>query len=137
LLEDAPSSWLFVTLLRRLPRDRGAPAVVVSAATHADLTVDPDGYWFQCAGGERVNIRRRGPARLLLLAMIERHRDKPGSAFDLDELFDIGWPDQHIDIEAAYKRVYAAIGTLRRLGLDDLIVTTDDGYLIAPSASVS
>ena len=138
LLSGESHRWLFVTLLRRLPRAVVDQPVVAATPAHSpDLRVDPNGYWFETADGTRVDIRRRGPARLLLLAMVERHRSTPGEAFDLDELFEVGWPDdQQIDIEAAYKRVYAAIGTLRRLGLEDLIVTTDDGYLIAPNTLV-
>ena len=133
---DAP--WLFARLVADVPR--GVPQsdkVREPDGVHADLTIDRDGYWFVTSGGERVDIRRRGPARLLLLAMADRHAQEPGHAFDLDELFEIGWPGQAIPIDAAYKRVYAAIGTLRRLGLDDILVTTDEGYLIAPTVTVA
>lgn len=130
LLEGTAHPWTFVRLLRRLPRAQPASAPPPKRSA-ADLVLDENGYWFEVEG-ERVDIRRRGPARLLLTAMVEQTLDEPGVPFDLDALFDIGWPGQSIDIESAHKRVYAAIGTLRRLGLEDVIVTTDEGYLIDP-----
>jgi predicted ATPase len=126
---DTEPRWLFARLVADWLDSEGKPDTPV---TQADLIVDANGFWFR-VDDEEIDIRRRGPARLILLAMAR----EPGRAFDLAELFEIGWPDQgNIDPDAADKRVYAAIGTLRKLGLSDLLVTTDQGYLLDPSLEV-
>ena len=71
-------------------------------------------------------------ARLLALA----HRSGPAEPIDVYEMFDIGWPGEKAGAEAAADRVYWVIGTLRRLGLRDLLVTTDDGYHLARGTRV-
>ena len=136
--EAAKSLPLFARLAERL-HERPPPEKAPESAGTPDLTLDANGFWFRTSSDdEPVDIRRRGPARTLLLAFVERHNASPGAAIDLDALFELGWPDQgNIDVDAAHKRVYAAIGTLRKLGLQDYIVTTDEGYLLDPSLNVA
>lgn len=100
------------------------------------LAIDSNFYWFELAAQERVDIRRRGPARLLLEAFVRNHAEEPGEPLDLDALFQAGWPDEKISLDAANKRVYAAIGTLRRLGFSDVLLTVDEGYLLDPSLDI-
>lgn len=130
-LDEIPR-WLFARLLARYVESAELGHVSEPQSGEADLVVDSNGFWFR-VGDDEVDIRRRGPARLILLQMARR----PGTAFDLAELFEIGWPEQgNIDPEAADKRVYAAVGTLRKLGLGDLLMTTDQGYLLDPTIEV-
>lgn len=95
----------------------------------AELVVGPDCEWFRCAD-ESVDLRRRKSIKLILKHLVELHASKPGVGADAHALFDIGWPGQEIDPEDAARRVYWAIRTLRKNGLDELILTSDDGYLI-------
>ena len=100
------------------------------------LKVHLDLRWFEIAGERRVSLQRRGPLRLVLRELVERHRQRPGTAATLNELFDAGWAGQRTTPQSGAARVYVALATLRRLGLRPLLQTRDDGYLIDPDAAV-
>lgn len=50
----------------------------------------------------------------------------------VDELFAAGWPGERIGRRAARNRVHVGLSTLRRLGLSGVLVSSDEGYRIAP-----
>ena len=54
-----------------------------------------------------------------------------------DELIAAGWPGERIGAEAARKRLRTAIWTLRKMGLEPILLTRDDGYLIDPTVVVA
>jgi tetratricopeptide (TPR) repeat protein len=93
--------------------------------------------------GERVVLReieldfsRRGPLKRVLLALVAAHARGPGSALSAAEVQAAGWPGERMLPESAAARVYMAIRRLRGLGLDALILTSDEGYSIDPRAQV-
>ena len=96
-----------------------------------DLAVSEDGTWFEVAG-TRVDVARRGAVRRILAALATTRLDEPSRALSVDELFQIGWPGERIPYESQVRRVYTAIWTLRTLGLETLLLTRDEGYLIDP-----
>ena len=98
------------------------------------LRVHEEARWFELAG-ERVGMSRRGPPRLILKALIGA-QDRGLGALDGAALVAHGWPGQRILANAAATRVRVAVATLRKLGLRDVILTRDDGYLIDPAVSV-
>ena len=46
-------------------------------------------------------------------------------------------PAQAKELEAARKRLRTAIWTLRKMGLEPILLTRDDGYLIDPTVVVA
>src|SRR5688500_13454533 len=48
--------------------------------------IGADGSWFRAPGGERVDLVRRKPLRLLLDRMAKEHVTNPGRALSWDEL---------------------------------------------------
>lgn len=129
-------------LVRRLAQGPRAPRQAATRqenqadALHAfEMRVGPKARWFQTPGGEEVDLRRRKSIRLVLDHLVRMHEDD-GEATDVHALFDIGWPGDKAAPDTAAERVYWAIRTLRKLGLEDLIITTDDGYLLDPDARV-
>jgi predicted ATPase len=88
--------------------------------------------WFAVGGGAQVDLSRRGPLRLLLRALAEHRQDAPGVGLSAERLFAAGWPGQRAQPQAAAARVYTAVATLRRLGLDAVLKRHDDGYLLDP-----
>jgi biotin operon repressor len=54
----------------------------------------------------------------------------------VDALLAAGWPGERVDYEAGVARVYTTIQRLRALGLQNVLVTQDDGYLLDPSTPV-
>ena len=57
----------------------------------------------------------------------------PVGTFDL---LSAGWPDEAVAPLAGANRVYVAIATLRKLGLERFLVRTKDGYALDPGARV-
>lgn len=100
------------------------------------LVVSDDARWFRRDGRDGVNLGRRGALRLLLAALVDRRVRAPGTALSMDEMIAAGWPDERIAFESAQARVYTSVQRLRALGLEELLLTRGDGYLINPSVDV-
>lgn len=86
-----------------------------------------DGAGFSLPDGARVDLRRYGAPRYILrrLAAAWCAGEGPLSAAALVEA---GWPGERMRPESGLARVYTAVRTLRRLGLDGRLVTEDGGY---------
>ena len=103
----------------------------------ADLTLGADARWFLTAEQDApVELGRRTSIRLVLAHLVDRLASAPGEPAEVYDLFDVGWPGQEIDPELAAERVYWAVRTLRNLGLRDLLLTQDGGYLLDPKTTV-
>ena len=111
-----------------------APAGTPSAP--AALTIGPEGTWFQRPGGGRVELRRRRALRLILDRLARLHHQQPGAGIDVYDMFEVGWPGESAAPETAAARVYWAIRSLRKLGLEDVILTSDAGYILDPHTTV-
>lgn len=99
------------------------------------IQVADDGTWFTTDSG-RVDVARRGAVRRILAALTSARIGQPAKALSVDELFQIGWPGERIPYESQVRRVYTAIWTLRTLGLDGVLLTRDEGYLLDPKRAV-
>jgi predicted ATPase/Tfp pilus assembly protein PilF len=120
---------------RELPE--GTPRPELPPETQLDaLVVAPDASWFEPPGGGRVDIARRGPLRLVLQGLVEQRLLAPGVGLTSGRVFELGWPGERALPAAAANRVYAAIRTLRALGLDGLLKRHGDGYLLEPTVRV-
>ncbi len=82
--------------------------------------------------GREVDLSRRKNVRLILLALAKARRDRPGGALTPEALIEAGWPSEKMRAEAATKRLHTAIWTLRSLGLDEALLSTDEGYFLDP-----
>jgi tetratricopeptide (TPR) repeat protein len=130
--EDARTSLdvrFAMRILLQALEPRSAPA--------GDLRIGPGAAWFARGdGGGRVDLRRRGALRRILAALVQQHDARVDVALDHDALMGHGWPGERLLPEAAGTRLRVAIATLRRLGLREIIVTRDDGYLLDPAVRV-
>jgi predicted ATPase/predicted negative regulator of RcsB-dependent stress response len=114
----------------------GALRPTPPGAAHA-LVVLPGGHGFRLPrAAAPVSLSRRAPLRGILELLSRRRRDAPGEAVQVDDLIRAGWPGEKIRAEAALNRLYVALTTLRKLGLRDLLVTADGGYLLDPAVPV-
>jgi hypothetical protein len=102
----------------------------------AALVLGPDARWFVLPSGDRVELGRRRTLRRILLALANEH-SLGGKAVSADALLRAGWLGERVKAVAGNARVRVAISTLRSLGLCNLIVKTDDGYLLAPHVAVT
>lgn len=110
-------------------------AVLESNDNAESLAVADDGTWFQTPQG-RVDVARRGAVRRILVALARARVDSSLKALTVDELFEIGWPGERIPYESQVRRVYTAVWTLRTLGLEGMLLTRDEGYLLDPKRAV-
>lgn len=122
---------------QRLERALRAAAEQRAAATGAAaLRVTADGKWFRMAGAQGVPLFRRQSLALVLAHLLALRIDSPGEGATLEDLFHAGWPGDRADAHSAAMRVHQAVATLRKLGLRQLLVRKEDGYLLDANAPV-
>jgi predicted ATPase len=100
------------------------------------LALVDEGLRFTIDGGEPVDLSRRGPLRRVLHALVDARVRAPGNALGVHDILDAGWPGEKVQAEAGANRVYTAIRQLRRMGLEDYLLTRDAGYLLDPEKPV-
>lgn len=99
--------------------------------------VGADTRWFRLDGAEPVDITRRGALRRILEALVDQRLTAPGEPLGLEEVIEIGWPGETIMPDSGARRVYTTINRLRELGVQDILLTTDDGYMLDPDVAVA
>jgi len=110
-----------------LPADAPADALVVSAR----------GLWFRMPHGDVVSIARWRPLQRLLERLAERRETAPGEPLTVEALISAGWPGERMLPKAGATRVYTAIATLRRLGLRELLLKGDRGYMLRADVPIT
>jgi hypothetical protein len=100
------------------------------------MMVGPDARWMITPSGDRWDLGRYGPARRLLARLVAHRLEHPGATLSAEALIEAGWPGEKMRHTAGLLRVYSAIRRLRRLGLESVLLTRDDGYLLDPEAEV-
>jgi tetratricopeptide (TPR) repeat protein len=80
-----------------------------------------------------------GVIRMLLgsLALDGRRLADPGLALPGGALIEAGWPGSRAGSASAQNRMHVAISTLRKLGLDALLRSTPEGYLLDPAVPLA
>jgi hypothetical protein len=103
-------------------------------ASHKALVVGPDGVWFRAPKAKSsVRLHRRPALKRIVHELAQKRARSPGEALRITELVAAGWPGERVLAEAGTDRVYAAVATLRKLGLKGILLQQDDGYLFDPS----
>lgn len=107
----------------RRERARAASAAPRDAEMWA---VASDARWFTTPEGERVDLLSRPVLMRLLrvLLRVEQPLDVPTLTAEI-------WPGTKLVAESGAARVYAAVATLRRLGLRDALVRREEGYCLS------
>ncbi len=101
------------------------------------LLIDHDRRWIRLPGRVRwVRFGRQTVLWRLLAELSEARLRAPGQPISAEALIAAGWPGQSVHPTSAQNRLHVAVNALRKLGLRPLIVTRDDGYLLAPSVRV-
>lgn len=121
-----PSSWV--------PHDP-TRIYIPNAANRPLLRLDAEARRVTLPDGTSLDFSRRGPLRLLLLALC--HAKQRSENLGVSDLLEAAWPDEVITYDAARMRVYTSIKRLRRLGLEDWIETVDEGYRLRDELDVT
>ncbi|MDI1442654.1 tetratricopeptide repeat protein [Polyangium sp. 6x1] len=135
LLGEAPPAAFAgcseVRLALRLRSPASAPH------TTPPLLLARDGSWFRAPGSDAsIPLDRRKAIRGVLRALARQREERPGEAASVAALIEAGWPGERILASAGAERVYAAVATLRRLGLQGVIQQKAGGYLLSPEYPV-
>lgn len=109
-----------------------APRPESGLRSRASLAVDADGRWFQLPGEAVVSLQRWRSLQRVLARLAEERRERPGGPLSVEALVLAGWPGERMLARAGATRVYTAIASLRRMGLRDVLLSTDQGYMLAP-----
>src|SRR5690606_3182104 len=102
-------------------------AKVRRASGPRSLVVAADARWFAPPAGARVDVAKKRVLRRLLAALVERRLEAPGTALSRAELLEAGWPGERMRPDSALSRLYVSVASLRRLGLEDVLLTAGDG----------
>lgn len=100
------------------------------------LVVARDGAAFQAPGGPPVDLGKRYILHRILLALLEIRQRSPSAGLEMDALMEAGWPGEFMSQASGANRVYVAIATLRREGLEDVLIKRPAGYMLDPSVPV-
>jgi len=101
------------------------------------LVVSSRGLWFRMPHGDVVSIARWRPLQRLLERLAERRETAPGEPLTVEALISAGWPGERMLPKAGATRVYTAIATLRRLGLRELLLKGDRGYMLRADVPIA
>lgn len=118
---------------------RHAPAASTTAAPQrsGEVVVAHDGAWLRLPGrAESLQIGRAGALRRIVQHLAEERLRRPGRSSSPQALVRVGWPGERILPAAARNRLHVSIARLRRLGMADLLLHQDDGYLLDPQVPV-
>lgn len=123
--------------LRPVPTtfQRVVQAFLEQLVTPSRLVVAADGSFFDRMG-QRVLLRSYRVLGALLARLAERRLSTPGQPVPAPELVAAGWPNERIADRAARNRLRVALATLRKVGLRDVLITKDGGYMIDPGFDV-
>lgn len=115
----------------------GSETELRSAPARPTLAVAADGGWFDWEPAGRVDVSRRAALKRMLAELVSARERQPGRGIALDRLFEAAWPGAKIRPESRAARVYVSVGTLRKLGLGNVLLRQDDGYLLDPAVPVA
>ncbi len=106
-------------------------ALFAEARETPPLFVAHDGSFFRSPDApEQVSLARRKALRAIVSALVEARLARPGVPLSVEALVGAGWPGERVLATAGAERVYAAVATLRRLGLRGFLVQQGEGYLL-------
>ncbi|MEM9069710.1 MAG: tetratricopeptide repeat protein [Myxococcota bacterium] len=113
-----------------------APQVREEPKTEDALIVAKDASYFVPPGGKRIELEERHALRRTLRALVEARLHTADEALGREALVAAGWPGERMLPKAAANRLRVAISTLRKLGLQDVIITRRGAYLLHPAVPV-
>lgn len=140
LLSDAPPPTADATYAPRSAELRARMRItspIFASRSQPKLVIATEGRWFRTPGADEiVKLHRRRPLQRVLEALVHARQRTPGSAVSVETLIARGWPGERVLASAGAERVYAAVATLRKLGLRDVLLRQDDGYLLDPKIAL-
>ena len=104
--------------------------------TSARLRLDRGARTFALGTSAPVSLLARPTLWRVLACLVEQRVAQPGGPVDRETLFEVGWPDEHISSASAAGRVRSAVYGLRKLGLSDVLASSNEGYTLSPDVDI-
>jgi hypothetical protein len=104
--------------------------------TQPRLTVHQDGSWFRVDERQRVDLRTRARYRVLLQMLVREHLQDPSATISVAAVIREVWPNERLRHTVARNRAYVALCSLRKWGLEGLLLRTQHGYQLDPNLHV-
>lgn len=104
------------------------------ATQRTQVEVGPDCRWVRTSEGHTLELGRQPTRRALLQQLFERHTQEPGLGVSTIELSSRIFAN--VPQKLAADRIYAAICSLRRDGLKNVLFRAHDGYRIRAGTNV-
>ncbi len=114
---------------------RRALTLVRGSVAPPAIVVGADARWISFRT-TRLDLARKNAQRWIVLALAQHRLARAGEGLGWQELAAAGWPGEKMRTDAALKRVYTAVWTLRKAGLEPVLLTQGDGYLFDPAVSL-
>ncbi len=88
--------------------------------------------------GRSVDLSKRKNIRGVLNALAKARSEgsPPPDWLTADALIEAGWPNEKMRPDAATKRLHTAIWTLRKLGLEGILQSAENGYRLDPAIAL-
>lgn len=103
----------------------------------AGWAIAHDAGFFVTPDDARIDLSRRRVSQRLLSALLDHRLAHPGEILRMEDLLRAGWPGQRVLQAAARNRLHVALSSLRKLGIDPLLLRRGEGYLLDPGTEVS
>lgn len=129
-LRSTNRTYLRIPDLETLLRDHGI------GMTQPQLTVHQDGSWFRVDEQQSVDLRTRARYRVLLQMLVREHLQDPSATISVAAVIREVWPDERLRHTVARNRAYVALCSLRKWGLEGLLLRTQQGYQLDPNLRV-
>lgn len=112
-----------------------APSEVSEDDERPALRLGPGVRWLDLPGGQVVSLGRRVVMRRILQALADARLTSAG-AISAESLLAAGWPGEQMSEESGMNRLYVTMTRMRKLGLEAVLTTTDDGWTFSKDIRV-
>jgi hypothetical protein len=106
------------------------------SASGAKLYVPAHCRWLVSPTGVHVDLGRRPTMRRIVTALVDARIETEGDAISSATLIGIGWPEDAAVTEASANRLRVTLCRLRQLGLEGVLVTTSNGWMLDPAVPI-
>ena len=135
-LANAREGWSLLGLVPDYAGHARSLGDLMATPTDATIAVDidRDAAVLTAPDGTRHELGSRRSLWRILLALVDRQYS---GSLDLAALLTAGWPGERLAGDSGASRVYVALSSLRKLGLDAAIDRHDGGWRFNPRVKVT
>lgn len=95
------------------------------------------GAWFKASQGKVVQLEKTRLLRVLLVTLVDSHEREPRAIVSRETMISALWPGESMSDRSADNRLNVAITKLRQLGLEKLVLRSDEGWQLAPETPLT